>query len=53
MLVSSIVSSEEKHYKYSIGYKDDDYKVKPLRVMLPKTCVYLKSYDGEIKWVSF
>ena len=24
MQVSSMVSSQEKNYKYSIGYKDDD-----------------------------
>ena len=31
ILISSMVSSGEKHYKYFTGYKDDDYKIKALR----------------------
>ena len=27
------------------GYKNDDHKTKPLRIMLPKTSAYVKSYD--------
>ena len=36
--VSSMFSSSKKN-KYFIGYKDDDddYKIKPLFIMLPKT----------------
>ena len=26
---------------------DDDYKIKRLRIMLPKTSAYVKRYDGE------
>ena len=51
--MSSIVSSSEKNYKYSIGYKDDDYKIKPLCLMLQKRSAYVKSYDGETKWKHF
>ena len=29
----------------------DDYKVKPLNIMLPKTTAYIKRYDGKIKWM--
>ena len=32
---SSMVSSGEKMNKYFIGYKDDDCKIKPLRIMFP------------------
>ena len=52
MQLSSMVSSQKKDYKYSIGYQDDDYKVKPLRTMLLKTSVYVKSSDGETKCMS-
>ena len=31
----------------------DDYKVKPLHIMLPKTSIYVKSYDGQTKWMYF
>ena len=48
-LVSSMDSLGEKNYKYFIGCKDDDHKIKPLRIMLPKTNAYAKSYDGETK----
>ena len=46
-----MVSSSKANYKYFIGYKDDDHKVTPLHIMLPKTSAYVKSYDGETKWV--
>ena len=36
-----------------IGYLNNDDKVKPLHIMLPKTCIYLKGYDGQIKWMYF
>ena len=51
ILISSMISSGEKIYKYFIGYKDDDddYKIKPLHIMLPKTSAYVKHYDGETK----
>ena len=31
----------------------DDYKIKPLYIMLPKTSVYLKSYYGQTKLMYF
>ena len=37
VLVSNKISFVEKYYKYFIGYLDDDYKIKPLHIMLPKT----------------
>ena len=39
------VSFGRKGYKYFIGYKDDDYKIKLLCIMLPKVSGYLKSFD--------
>ena len=43
----------KKNYEYFIGYLYDDYKVKPLHIMLPKTREYVKSYDGQTKWKYF
>ena len=37
----------------SIGYLYNDNKVKPLRIMLPKTSAYLKRFDGHTKWLYF
>ena len=31
----------------------NDRKVKSLHIMLPKKSVYIKSYDGQTKWVYF
>ena len=31
----------------------NDYKVKPLHVMLPKTSAYVKSCDRQTKWMNF
>ena len=38
-----------RNCKYFIGYIDDNYKIKPFSVILPKTSLYIKSYDGETK----
>ena len=43
------IPSGKKNYKYSIGYLYNDFKVKPLHMMLPKTSAYVKSYDGQTK----
>ena len=51
-LISNKVSSGEENYEYFISYKDDDYKVKPLCIMLPKISRYVKSYDDETKCMS-
>ena len=52
-LVSSKICFCEKNYKYFIGYLYNDHKVKPLHAMLPKTSAYVKSYDGQTKWMYF
>ena len=53
MLVSNKISFGEKDVKYSIGYFYNDHEVKPLHIMLPKTNAYVKSYDGQTKWMYF
>ena len=47
------ISFGEKNYKCFIGYLYDNHKVKPLHIMLPKTSAYVKSYDGQTKWMYF
>ena len=47
--VSNMVSSGEKNYEYFIGYKDDDNRIKPLRIMFPKPSAYGEIYYGETK----
>ena len=53
VLVSNKISIGEKSYKYFIGYLRNGNKVKPLNIMLPKTSAYVKSYDGQTKWMYF
>ena len=53
VLVSNKISSDEKNCKYFVGYLYDDYKNKPLHIMLPKRSAYLKSFDGQTKWIYF
>ena len=52
-MVSNKISSGENNYNYFIGYLCDDYKIKPLHIMLPKTSAYVKRYDGKTKWMHF
>ena len=53
VLVSKNISFGEKHYKYFFGYLHNDNKVRPLHIMLPKTCAYVKNYDEQTKWMYF
>ena len=53
VLVSNKVSFGEENFKYCIGYLYKDNKVKPLRVILPKTSAYVKLYDRQLKWIYF
>ena len=53
VFVSNKISFGEKKKKYFIGYLYNDNKVKPLHIMLLKTSAYVKSYDGQIKWMYF
>ena len=43
----------EKKYKYFIGYLQDNNKVNPLNVMLPKAIAYVKLHDKQTKWMYF
>ena len=53
VLVTKKISFGEKNSKYFVGYLHNNHKVKPLHIMLPKTSVYVKSYDGHTKWMYF
>ena len=53
VLLSKKISSDEKNYKYFIGYLYNDHKVKPLHIILSKTNAYVKSYDEQLKWMYF
>ena len=52
-VVSNKIFSGEKNYKCFIGYLHNDHKIKLLYIMLPKTSGYVKSYDGQTKWMYF
>ena len=45
ILISNMVSSYEKIYKYFIGYKDNGYKIKPLYIILPQMGGDTKCFD--------
>ena len=49
--LSKKIFPSEKNYKYFIGYLYNDYKIKPLYIMFPKTSAYVKSYDEQTKWM--
>ena len=53
VLVSMKIPFSEKNYKHFIGYLYNDHKVKPLNIMIRKTNAYIKSYDGQTKWMYF
>ena len=40
---------KKKNCKYFIGCLFDDYKIKPLHIMIPKTSLHVNSYDGQSK----
>ena len=48
-LMSKKIFSDEKNIKFFIGHMDDDNKIKPLYIMLPKTNAYVSSFDSETK----
>ena len=53
VLVSSKISFGGKNYNRFTGYLHNDNKVRPLHIMLPTTSAYVKSYDGETKYIYF
>ena len=53
MLGSNKMFLVKKNCNYFIGYLYDDYKIKLLNIILPKTTVYVKSYDSQTKSINF
>ena len=53
VLVSNKISLGEKNCKYFIDYLYNDQKVKQLHIMLSKTSTYVRSCDGQTKWIYF
>ena len=50
--MSNEISFGEKNYKYLISCLNDNHKVKPLHIVLPKS-PYVKSYDEQTKCMYF
>ena len=46
---TTILQFGEKSDKDFIGYLYDNYKIKPLHIMLPKTSAYVKNYSEQTK----
>ena len=46
ILISNKTSFGKKNHKYLIVYMDDDFKIKPLHIILPKMSGYVIVYDG-------
>ena len=53
ILICNKISSDEKNFNYFIGYRDDDYKIKALLVILPNTGAHIKADDGKAKSTYF
>ena len=53
LLISNNNSSGEKIYKCFIVYLNDDLKISPLHIIYLIKSAYIKSYDGETKWMYF
>ena len=51
--VSNRITFGEKNYRSFNGYLHNGNKVKSLNIMLPKRSAYVKSYDGQAKWMYF
>ena len=45
ILISNKVSFGKKYGKYFSGYKNDDYKIKPLCIQFAKMSEYVKNFD--------
>ena len=53
LLVSNKILLMKKNYKYFVDYLYNDHKVTLLHIVLPKTSAYVKSCDGQTKWMYF
>ena len=49
VLVSKNIAFGKKNSTYFIAYLNNDYKAKPLHIILPKTSAYVKRYDEQTK----
>ena len=45
ILISNKISFGKKYDKYFSGYKNDDYKIKPLCIQFAKMSEYIKNFD--------
>ena len=45
ILISNKISFGKKYDKYFSGYKNDDYKIKPLCIQFTKMSEYVKNFD--------
>ena len=48
-----LIKKVKKNYRYCVGFIGDDYRIKSLRLIIPKTMSYLKGCDGETKQTFF
>ena len=53
ILVSESICFSKENYMDFNDYLHNDFKVRPSHVMILKTSVYVKSYDGQTKLVYF
>ena len=53
VLVSNKISFGVKNYEYFIGYLDNNHKIKPLHIMLPKTTSYLRNVTDKLNGCTF
>ena len=53
VLVSNKIFSGGENHQQFIGCLHDDYKIKPLHLMLSKMRAFVKRYDVQTKWIHF
>ena len=55
IFLSKKVSSGEENHKYFVGYVHDDnnWKIREFYIMPPNMSAYVKSFNGESKWIHF
>ena len=49
ILISNQISSAKINYRDFIGYMNDNYEIKSLRIMPSKMSAYVKNCDAETK----
>ena len=53
VLVSKKNSFGKNNFKCFSSYLHNGNKVKPLKIIPPENSLYVKSYDGQTKWMHF